>query len=105
MKRLLRDHGFLKSCCTKCAKTRKCRIRKASARQIKTLCECAFNVYKGNVELPKSTVNRLRPYRKELKDLSFRKLRLAKKKRILQKGGFLPILAQIAAAIASSLLL
>jgi len=106
MKRLIRDREFLKSCCTKHASLRRSRIRKASPQQIKTLCECARNVYKGNVPLPKRTVDKLRPYEKHLHELGFKKLKLDHKKRILQRGGaiFLPILAQIAAAIASSLL-
>ena len=104
MKRLIRDREFLKSCCTKITGARRARIRNASAKQIKTLCECARNIYKGNVKLPKGTVRRLRPYQKHLYELGFKKLRLENKKRILQRGGFLQILAPIVSAIASSLL-
>jgi lipoate synthase len=104
IKRLLRNKCFLHACRAKRKdKINQC-LQNASKDQIDTLSECALNIYKGNIPIGKRTVERLRPYKKHLKTLGLTQLSTEKKKRILQKGGFLPILGAIASALLTSLL-
>jgi hypothetical protein len=62
------------------------------------LCECAFNVLKGNVPLTNAQKVKLKRYKQHLRALVHKKR--ANKKKILQTGGFLPaLLAPIAASV------
>ena len=57
---------------------------------VNVLCECAHNVLKGNVPLTHHQKRKLQSHKKTLRCLSSRrKLSLVKKKKLLQKGGFL----------------
>lgn len=76
-------------------------IDKGKPDLVHSLCECAQNILKGNVPLKKGHKTKLRRYKKDLRTLVIRKTGLHKKKRILQKGGFL---AALLAPLATSLL-
>ena len=64
-------------------------VKKANKEFVECICECAKNVIKGNVPLKDCHLKRLRKEKKNLRALSLKKTPLRKKRRILQKGGFL----------------
>jgi len=66
---------------------------------------CAKNVLKGNVPLSNAQMSMLRPRREDLRTLSVKKTSLAKKRKIIQKGGFLPALLAPALSVLAGLLL
>ena len=67
------------------------------------LCECAQNLIKGNVSLSKQHKSKLKRYKKDVRTLVKKNIGKQKKK-ILQKGGFLPaLLAPIAAQVLAPL--
>lgn len=67
-------------------------------------CECTWNVIKGNIKLTPAQLRKLRRQRKSLRALVARKTSLKKKRKIIQKGGFIggilgPVLSVLAPAI------
>lgn len=81
-------------------------LRKCPNSLIKSVCECALNVLKGNVPLTKRQKNKLSPYKRTLRKLGDKKVPLFKKRRLLvQKGeGFLSLLIPVAVSVLSSLI-
>ena len=89
-----------------------CKCNKKLQRQILTeggkplqLClrECALNVIRGNVPLSKHQFNRLKKFKRDLRDLSKKKTSAKRRLHIEQKGGFLPsLLLPIIGSIASA---
>ena len=67
-------------------------LKAADSGLVKCICECALNIIKGNVPLSTTHKNRLRRYKKDLRFVAARGNPISKKKRVLQKGGFLPAL-------------
>ena len=56
---------------------------------IECLSECAKNVLKGNVPLNKKQLVKLRHRKHQLRSLALKKTTFAKKRKIIQSGGFL----------------
>ena len=72
-------------------KTTKYIIQGADKQLLHCFVDCAHNILEGNIPLSEKEKKRLGKYKKELRSL--RKLTSEKtKKKILQKGGFLPAL-------------
>ena len=69
-------------------------IKNGSKDLLNVLCECCYNVIKGNVPLTHFQKKRLHRYKNTLRTLTTnkRKLTLSKKRQLLQKGGFLGVL-------------
>jgi len=72
---------------------------------IDCISECAKNIIKGNVPLTNRQKVRLRRSRNDIRALSMKKTSLRKKRKILQKGGFLtallpPVLALLGGMLA-----
>lgn len=83
---------FLKFLCICSAKQRKSVINHASKDEILALTECCINILNGNVKLTDEERRRLTKHCSHIRAVS-NKISILKKKRILiQKGGFLPIL-------------
>src|SRR5580693_6799373 len=53
------------------------------------ICECALNILKGNVKLKKGQMQNLHRRINTLRELVSKKVSTAKKRKIIQKGGFL----------------
>jgi len=75
-------------------------VQKCDKEFVNCVSECAKNVIKGNVLLNDRQMKNLRRKRNDLRELSSKKTSLRKKRRILQKGGFLtslipPVLAAL----------
>ena len=70
---------------------------------IDCLSECCKNVIKGNVSLNPNQVKRLRRYRQSLRQVSKKKTSRKIRRKLLQSGGFLPLLLGPLLGLASSL--
>jgi len=86
-------------------KAKKQFIKKCDREFIDCVSECAKNVIKGNVPLKPTQLRRLRRERSNVRVLASKKTSLKKKRRILQKGGFLGALLPPFLGVLSSLLL
>ena len=81
-------------------------VEKCDRQVIDCVSECAKkNVLKGNVPLTNAQMSKLRPRREDLRALSVKKTSLAKKRKIIQKGGFLSALLAPALSVLAGLLL
>ena len=67
-------------------------IENADRDLISCLCECAFNVLKGNVPLTRPQKRRLARHKQGLRALTASKTSSKSKRKVLQTGGFLPAL-------------
>lgn len=67
-------------------------VKSADRGLVQCLCECSLNILKGHVRLSAAQKKKLARHKRDLRSLVARKTKLASKKRILQKGGFLPAL-------------
>ena len=56
------------------------------------LCECTYNILKGNVPLTKAQKAKLTRYKQDLRAVAKKTTSQKRKREILQKGGFLPAL-------------
>lgn len=81
-------------------------LRKCPNSLIKSVCECALNLLKGNVPITPSQKKRLAPHKRTLRRLGDQKVPLFKKRRLLvQKGdGFLSVLIPAAVSVLTSLI-
>jgi len=86
-------------------KTKRDYVKKCDRQFIDCVSECAKNVLKGNVPLTNPQMRKLRPRRQDLRALSIKKTSLAKKRKIIQKGGFLSALLAPALSALAGLLL
>ena len=90
MNRLRRHSSTLRALKTAKASKAKAIIQNGDEELVKVLCECSHNVLKGNVPLTTRQKTRLRRHKKTLRDLTGkRRISVDKKKKLLQKGGFL----------------
>lgn len=93
MKRLMANKHILhvlKNCSTQ---MRKALLKASSSEVIKTLGEIALNTLNGNSKITKHCKRKLKKYKRELRKIACSKLKLSSKRKILvQKGGFLPVL-------------
>lgn len=102
LKRNFKNLKFLK----KAKRSARCSFLKSANKDlILCICDCANNVLKGNVRLKPENKKALKRYRKALHDLASRHKGIeAKRKLLVQKGGFLPFLLGPVLSIASGLL-
>ena len=54
---------------------------------VKAVCECAYNLLKGNIELTTEQKRKLARKKRHLRDLTANKVSLKKKREIIQQGG------------------
>lgn len=100
--RLRRYAGHLKSLQKAKPSERKILLKKASPDLIKAICECVINILKGTVPLKTFQKNKLKTHKIILRNLQNKKININKKKKLLiQKGGFLPLLLSVLAPIIS----
>ena len=81
-------------------------LRTASNEQVKSLCECAYNILKRNVPVTPAQLQDLRRHKKLMYMLADRSVPVdAKRRRIQQRGGFIvALLRPIASALLGALL-
>jgi len=86
-------YNFIKQVKNCKSKNRKNYLSKASLAQIRSLCECVNNVYSGSVPVSPHIIEKLRPYSKSIKRLTYKRGKAEQKRKyLIQEGGFLPIL-------------
>jgi len=103
MKRLRKHADVLKVLASAKPKLKKAIIEGADPQLIKCLCDCANNILKGHVSLSKSQLANLRRHKRSVRFLTQRQ-NIARKKKILQTGGFLGTLLTPILGILGSLL-
>lgn len=79
-------------------------IKDCDKKLIDCFCECSKNILKGNVPLKRNQLKRLRREKKNLRTLALKKTSLKKKRKILQKGGFIGAILPPVLTVLSSLL-
>lgn len=79
-------------------------IRDCDRRLLECFCECSKNILKGNVPLKQAQLRRLRREKNNLRALALKKTSLKKKRKILQKGGFIGALLTPVLSILGSLI-
>jgi len=95
----------LKRICRIGDRARRDYVRKCDNEFIHCVSECAKNLIKGNVPLTTHQMKNLRRRRNDLRALSVKKTSLRKKRKILQKGGFLTALLPPILSVLGSLLM
>ena len=93
--RVIRHHAFLQFLESTNKDQRKQLLKLANKEQILSVCECAYNIVKKNVELTPAELKQLRKYRHILYIMCDPHYSVvAKKKTLIQEGGiaFLPAL-------------
>ena len=93
----------LQCLCLASPSKRKALIEKANKSLIYSICECIQNILNGNVVLTKSQKKRLTHQKTACRNLIKKGGSVREKKRIIQKGGFLPVLASIALPLVTEL--
>lgn len=82
-------------------------LRQVDLKIVKLICECAYNILRGNVPLSVEQKNHLRKHVNQLRELTRKGDKIEKKKQIIQRGGggFLPaILIPIVTTLLSEVL-
>ena len=80
-------------------------IKGADRPLLESLSEICINLLNKRLELTKAQINKLRPYEKQIYQLSQRSHSLARKKRIVQSGGMLTaLLSAVVPALISSII-
>jgi len=79
-------------------------VKRCNRQFIDCVSECAKNVLKGTVPLTNAQMSKLRPKRQDLRALAVKKTSLTKKRKIIQKGGFLSALLTPALSVLAGLL-
>jgi len=106
VKRIRDNQKFLRKYLYCTHKYRKNILEDASPEQIACLCEATLNVVNKNVPITAAKVRKLKPFKNVIKKISFEKLPIEKKKKILvQKGGFLPIIVSTVLGLLANQLL
>ena len=68
------------------------------------LRECAVNLLKGNIHLTKQQLNKLKKYKKQIREISKKKTSNKRRVKIEQTGGFLPaLIAPVLGAVLGSI--
>ena len=84
---------------------RKALIKEAPPGLIKALSECCNNaLYNPRLRLPANKLRKLRPYKKAIRTVAHARTSIGRKRRVLQKGGFLGVLLSTLAPILASVI-
>ena len=80
-------------------------IKGADRPLLESLSEICINLLADRLELSKAQIDKLRPYKRQIYQLSQRRHSVAQKKRIVQKGGMLTaLLSAVVPALISSII-
>lgn len=87
-RRAEQNYGLLKLLAKSSAKQRQAILDAAGKELLKSVCECAYNLLRGNISLSKTQKRKLAAKKKTLRDLTAKKVSLKRKREIiLQRGG------------------
>lgn len=85
-------------------KHRKTLISNATTNDINSVCEACLNILKGNVPITRHHKQKLKKHKTAIRRLVSKSVPVKKKKIIIQKGGFLPIILGALAPVLGSIL-
>jgi len=103
-KRLHRHFLLLKHLSKLSEQQKKNFIKTADKSLVQSICECCINILNGQVPLNASQRARLKRNKRNLRSLILSKTAIGKKRKILQKGGFLSAILSAALPIVGSLI-
>jgi len=102
--RLWNQTPMLRVLCKSSPKFARDIIKTAENDLIKCICECSHNLLRGNISVSSKQKSKLKRHKKALRDIAKKKVRLKRKRKIIQTGGFLaPLLSAVVPAIMSLL--
>jgi hypothetical protein len=102
LKRCLKQLKILNSC-SNCK--RKTILNQASPDLIQCISEVAFNITKGNIPISNLQKRKLLPFKDDLRYLSKKShTSLKQKRKVIQKGGFLPLILTPLLSVVGSIL-
>lgn len=83
------DHNFelLKLLAKAKGKQRQAIINASDSSLVKAVCECAYNLLKGNIKVSTEVKRKLNSKKKHLRDLAAKNVSLKRKREIIQRGG------------------
>ena len=102
--RIRKQAPILKYLCKANPRQSRAIINTADNELLNTLCECSLNVLQGRIPLTSQQKQKLRRFRNLLRTLSSKSISLTRKKKLLQKGGFLSALLAPIAGVLTNLL-
>lgn len=99
MSKRVKKNAYLLQCLQNapCTQSRNRIVEGLDKEGLDTICECALNVIKRNVPIKDVHKPALNAERYNIQALAQKKSSVKKKKKILQKGGFLPLLLSVVA--------
>ena len=102
--RVRKQAPILKYLCKANPRQARAIINTADNELLNTLCECSLNVLQGRIPVTPHQKQKLRRFKNQLHTLASKKVSLPRKKKLLQKGGFLSALLSPIAGILTNLL-
>jgi hypothetical protein len=85
-------------------KAKKHLVKNCDKQLIDCFSECCHNILKGNVPIRPGQLRRLRCHKHNIRALALKKTSVKRKRRILQKGGFIGAILPPVLTVLSSLL-
>lgn len=102
--RLKRNHHLLSSFLKLNKKQQNSVVKHLDQDQVKFMCELCINLMNGNLPIDEATKRKLLSHKHKIRKLVDRKCVLKTKKRVIQRGGFVPALLAALAPAALSFL-
>lgn len=103
--RLKRNYDFVKVLAKAKKRQRDAILINSDSDLVLCLCECIENILNGNIKLSSKQKKKLQRHKKALRNICDCKTKVSDKKKILvQKGGFLPLVLAPILGVAGSLL-
>lgn len=104
-KRVREQGGILSTLATAKPKLVRSIIKGADRELIQCICECAYNVLKGNVSITPAQRAKLCKYKNGVRELVKKSTSVKRKRQLIQRGGFLsallgPLIGTVIPAIA-----
>lgn len=105
MKRARRNIHFLSNFSKFNKQQQKSLLKNIDIDQIKFFCELTYNFLIGNIKVDKSTKDKLKAHKNKIRKLACKSCPLKTKRKLIQVGGFVPILLSTLGSTALSLLM
>ena len=100
-----RKHFVSLLCSVKGPKKRNCLIDLAEPEDVHAVCDCIFNIIRGNIQISKTNVQKLKRHKDALRLIVQPKLSLKRRREALkQKGGFWPLLIPLIGSVISGII-
>ena len=104
MERLRKNASTLKLLQKAKPSLRKAILTKASPELIRCICDCTLNVLHRNIDITPRCKRQLSRHKSSLRKLTDKKVSIKTKRKILQQGGFLPLILSALAPLVGKIL-